>query len=220
MHQSVPLPVSSLGVVPLLLLLSCGGTEQAIQSPGDSLSQADASVATPFACSAPLAQSKCGNPASIVQGRLRLPAGSEEAPGTLVIAMLHRRYGNPELGGHPHYIWRLDDARVDEGYAYFEVDMCDGRATMWSEENCEYNLVAFFDANGNNGMDGSGTWIPDPGEAAVLQTFELSCFAEGATCLDLEPSCSEGQSCLADAPPSSCECKAASCESQAAICRL
>lgn len=202
----------------MTLLIACGSEQ--IQSADGGPIAADAESAEPFTCAPPLAQSKCGNPASIVQGRVRLPNGTSKAPGTLVIAMLHRRYGDPSVGGHPHWIWRIDDALVTDGYARFEVDMCDGNATMWSEENCEYNLVAFFDANANNGPEGPAEWIPDQGEATVRHSFDLSCHSEGATCLDLELTCMDGETCLADKSPGACECKADSCESQAAICKL
>jgi hypothetical protein len=162
-------------------------------------------------------RSACGNRASLVQGVAQLPAGAEgPTTGNLVVAMMHRRYGDPERGGHPHWSWTFEDVDL-AAPTPFVVDMCEGSATMWSEENCEYNLVVILDVDGSLGPFQT---LPDEGDPAAMVTFDLSCHADGPTCLgDIALDCA-GPECVADVDAGDCPCAEDSCESQSAICEL
>ncbi len=164
--------------------------------------------------------SLCDTQAAIIRASVRLPPGSEPISGDLVFSLMHRRYGDPAQGGHPHAVRRVPGVTVvaDEAFP-FEIDMCDANATMWSEENCEFNLVVSLDLDGDNGV-GPVTFAPDAGEPTAMAVFELSCRAAGPTCLDVELSCVEGPSCIAFEAPGACECAVDSCDSEAAICQL
>lgn len=213
-NHSLALRVSNL----LSQLLRLGEPSVADATPHDAATIAI--DAAPFACEASAVKSKCGNQASIIQGRVTIPQGLQKPNGTLVAALLHKRHGNPAVGGHPHWMWRLEDSDLGGGSATFAIDMCDGNAVMWSEENCEYNLVLMVDYNNNNGISGGRQWVPDANEPTVLHTFDLSCHSEGPTCLDLQLECTDGEACLQIESPESCECASNSCESPSAICRL
>ena len=52
--------------------------------------------------------------------------------------------------------------------------MCDGNAIVWSDENCEYNLVPPLDCDGDNRLMGDLA-RPDPGKPAIVDVFEQSC---------------------------------------------
>ena len=167
-------------------------------------------------CEEPTIASLCDNAASLVQGLVTLPEG--EASGDLVLAMMHRRHGSPEAGGHPHWFWQFDDVSLSSSEPLpFTIDMCEGNAEMWSEENCEYNLVALLDADGDNGW-GAARAVPDPGEPSAVATFDLSCHAEGPTCVQLELGCTDGAACVLYESPGACECAEESCPSEAGLC--
>ncbi len=188
-------------------------------SAGSSGAGSSTGPALPSTCEV-TTQSVCDNDASIIRGEVRLAPEMQAAEGDLVVALLHRRYGSPDVGGHPHAVTRRPGISLgpDEPFA-FEIDMCDANATMWSEENCEYNLVVWLDTNGNNGF-GPGSIVPDVDEPTVMHVFNLSCHAEGPTCLQLELGCTGGQDCLSFEAAPACECSADACDSEAAICKL
>lgn len=165
-------------------------------------------------------QSVCGNPASLIHGSVRLAAGMETMEGDLVIELMHRRYGMPANGGHPHQIWRRPDVTLSpEGSVEFDVDMCDANASMWSEENCEYNLIVILDRDSDTAL-GPNDLAPDVDDPTAVEVFNLSCHAAGPTCFDLELSCMAGGDCVTYETPPACECAADACDSEAAICQL
>jgi hypothetical protein len=202
-------------VLPLLLLACTEAEEPPEHEARDSASE-DSTAATVPECEEPPRASLCGNAASLVQGVVTLPDG--EASGDLVVALMHRRHGSPEAGGHPHWFWEFEGVAISSTRAFeFTIDMCEGSAEMWSEENCEYNLVAILDADGDNGW-GAAEAVPDPGEPSALATFELSCHADGPTCVPLRLGCMEGAACVRYESPGSCGCSDTSCPSEAGLC--
>ncbi len=164
------------------------------------------------------ATSLCGTQASIIRGTVELPEG-ETSEGNLVLALMHRRYGNPGVGGHPHWMWTFPQVDLSEPYT-FEIDMCEGNAVMWSEENCEYNLIALLDGNANNGLSGSQGAVPDLAEPTAVHVLDLSCNAEGPTCVALTLECVDGAACVTYDDPGECPCAEDACPSEAAICSL
>jgi hypothetical protein len=167
---------------------------------------------------APPPVSACDNVSSVVQGTVSLPAGATGATrGDLVFFMMHRRHGNAATGGHPHWYWQVPDIDLATPYS-FSLDMCDGNAIMWSEENCEFNLIVMLDDDGPSSQ--STPWLPEPGEPAALAVFELHCHAGAAACLEVELGCTDGSGCVAYDDPGDCECSPHACESESAICRL
>ena len=169
------------------------------------------------ACPIPTQTSLCGNPASIVVGSVALPSSSTDETGTILIAMVHKRLGDPNVAGHPHWLWKFEDVDLSQPSFPFEVDMCEGNAIMWSEENCEYNLVAVLDRNGNGAATPTG-WRPDSEDLVGIQTFDLSCHDSEATCLSMELDCSDGMDCLQQAPSPRCVCAPNSCNSEGVLC--
>jgi hypothetical protein len=144
-----------------------------------------------------------------------------EGTGDIVVALMHRRYGQPENGGHPHWLWRFDgEALSATEPTYLTVDMCDGNAVMWSEENCEYNLIVLVDTNGNNGFSGERLARPDPGEPAILLPYEQSCHHEGPYRFELALDCLDGDDCVLYEPEAACTCAETTCDSESAICEL
>jgi hypothetical protein len=198
----------------LVLFAGCGAS-------GETASTPDAAPAPDALTCAPAERpSSCGSPASIVRGVVTVADGVPGArTGTLHLVMMHRRYGNASAGGHPHWGWVYPGVDLSEPFA-FEIDMCDGNEEMWSEENCEYNLIAILDQNGNNGHNGSAFVTPDVGEAAALAVFNLSCHAAAGPCLQVELGCTSGASCISYEAPPACECAQPACDSNAAICLL
>ena len=170
-------------------------------------------------CVTPAITSLCDNPASIVHGTVQLPDGAENTEGNLVIGMMHRRMGDPTEGGHPHWGWGYVDVDLTEPYP-FEIDMCAGNAVMWSEENCEYHLIVILDRNTNNGMGGSQFFTPDEGENAAMEVFDLSCHAEGETCMNITLDCVAGAGCIDYEEPETCTCAEDVCPSESGICWL
>ena len=192
--------------------------DESTGSPGTGADSSSSGEPSP-ACEAD-ADSVCGNPASLIHGSVQLAAGMEPMTGDLVIELMHRRYGSPDNGGHPHQIWRLPNVTVGPDDAVeFDVDMCDANASMWSEENCEYNLIVILDRDSNTGL-GPNNLAPDVDDPTAVEVFNLSCHAAGPTCFDLELSCMDGGACVTYEPPEACECAADSCDSEAAICQL
>jgi len=181
---------------------------------------ADSSSGEPSPACEATGDSVCGNPASLIHGAVRLPAGMEPAEGDLVIELMHRRYGSPANGGHPHQIWRQPNVTVSaDALVEFDVDMCDANASMWSEENCEYNLIVILDRNSDTAL-APDSLAPDVDDPTAVEVFNLSCHATGPTCFELELSCLGGAACVTYEAPPACECAADSCASEAAICQL
>jgi hypothetical protein len=166
------------------------------------------------------AESRCDNPASIIQLAITVPEGLE-GTGDVVVLLMHRRYGQPAYAGHPHFLWRFEDQPLSATEPVMvQVDMCDGNAVMWSEENCEYNLVAIVDKNDNNRLErGARLAVPDPDEPARLQVFEQSCRHEGPYRFELTLDCLDGPACVRHDEPPACRCAETSCESESRICR-
>ena len=135
--------------------------------------------------------------------------------------MMHRRHGNPDVGGHPHWVWRFTDQPLSAtAPTFFEVDMCQGNAIMWSEENCEYNLIVMVDENGNNGLTSANLARPDDGEHAAMAVFNQSCHHEGAYQLELTLDCTAGTDCVTYQAEAECECVTPERPSESGICWL
>jgi hypothetical protein len=190
-------------------------------------SQADASAdvievdAMALTCAPAVSTCDPADPRSVVRGFARLPAESTPGEGTsgdLVVALYHRRYGDTTRGGNPHWITRIPDVDLGQGPVPFQIDMCSGNAMMWSEENCEYNLIVVLDSNGNNSI-ATANMVPDVDEPAAMAVVELSCRGE-SPCLDLTLDCRSGQACVTYDPPGECACAAESCASESSICAL
>ncbi|MEL6344170.1 MAG: hypothetical protein AAFV53_13705 [Myxococcota bacterium] len=164
-------------------------------------------------------ESLCDNPASIVQIAATLPTGAEPGAHDVVVAMMHGRHGDPTNGGHPHWIWRFEDQTMsDTEPTFLEVDMCRGNAIMWSEENCEYNLIVMVDENQNNGLSSNNLARPDEGEYAAVQVFNQSCHHDGAYQFELTLDCVDGADCILFNGESGCACADPECPSESGIC--
>jgi len=112
----------------------------------------------------------------------------------------------------------INDVDLAAGPVPFELDMCDGNAAMWSEDNCEYNLVVVLDTNHNNGPSGSSlNLIPDPGEVGWHKLFDLSCKGQ-SECFDVQFDCLDGQPCIAYEDLGSCKCAPETCNSESIAC--
>jgi hypothetical protein len=171
--------------------------------------------AAPVVCGPPTS-SACGNPASVVRGSIRLLPGVAPAAtaGQLVIALTHYREGDGAKGGVPHASVTIPGVDLAKGPVPFQLDMCTDSA-MWSEDNCEYNLVAILDTNTNNDLLHLG---PDPGEAATrIGGILLSCRGT-SPCLDVVLDCTAGSSCTSFVDPSVCRCAMNGCMSDYAEC--
>jgi hypothetical protein len=172
---------------------------------------------------APPGPSNCSvpNEASVIRGVARLAPGMAPpggASGRLVIGLMHARFGKEENGGHPHWYDVIPDVDLAAGPVPFEIDMCDGDAEMWSEDNCEFNLVVVLDTNGNNGpAAGVLNLIPDPGEVGWHQVFDLSCKGT-SQCFDVRFDCLDGQACISYEDLGTCKCAVESCDSQSVAC--
>ena len=153
-----------------------------------------------------------------MQALVQVPPGGPTT-GDLVVAMMHRRMGEPEVGGHPHWAWTFEDVDLTEPMP-ITVDMCDGNAIMWSEENCEYNLIVLVDGNDNNGLTGARVARPDPGEPAAMLPYEQSCHHDGPYQFELALDCLDGDACVTYEAQPACECAELACDSMSAICEL
>ena len=87
---------------------------------------------------------------------------------------------------------------------------------MYSEDNCDFNLVIVLDTNGNNDGD-SFNMIPDVGEAAKMTTVQISCHTS-SQCLDVTLDCTKGQSCVTYDSPGACKCAPTTCNSKGITC--
>lgn len=180
-------------------------------------------TAPPVVCDPPSIESACKNGASIIRGVVRLAPGLVPSVGTvgrIVIGLTHHRgLGEYAQGGHLHWYKVLPKKDLAAGPIPFQLDMCGGGTAMWSEDNCEFNLVVLLDANGNNGVTGEG-WqqVPDPGEPATRKVIDLSCRGE-SPCLDVVLDCVDGASCVSYTDPGACKCAAKTCDSPSTICK-
>lgn len=202
--------------LPLLaLLFACAPVEPTKEVAESSDSSPEAGVGWPEP-----GESACGNPASRIQIAVTVPT-PPAATGDIVVALLHRRMGSPDNGGHPHYLWTFADQPLDPTTpTVVEVDMCDGNAVMWSEENCEYNLVVLVDGDGDNGLRGARGAVPDTGEPSAVQVFEQSCHHDGAYQFELSLDCVDGDACVVYEEEPECACTEPACASEAAICSM
>jgi hypothetical protein len=202
----------------LLPLLGCADPEPVPLEPVEPETSGTTPQTTDFWPNA--GRSQCSNKASLVQLAITVPAEAQGA-ADLVVALMHRRHGQPENGGHPHWLWRFDDQALSATEPTFlTIDMCEGNAVMWSEENCEYNLIVLVDGNDNNGFSGERLARPDPGEPAVLLPFQQSCHHEGPYRFELSLDCLDGDACVTFAPEPACVCAEPACDSESAICEL
>ena len=115
----------------------------------------------------------------------------------------------------PHIGADLGEVDLDAGPIDFELDMCAG-GSMWSEENCSYQLIAVIDTNGNQT---SSNMVPDAGElAGRIASLDVSCHAE-TECLDLVIDCA-GPDCVRfEDKTTACACDPDSCNSEYVTCR-
>lgn len=166
----------------------------------------DTSTDAGAACPSAKTKSVCGT-AAIVRVHVALGAGVPSASGKLVLRLNHYRLGSGSSGGVGHTEKVLPAATLAPGGAIdAEFDMCSGGA-MWSEENCEFNLVGFVDTNGNGALD--------PGEPAGRAVVEVSCRAEGPPCFALTLGCTSGAGCASFADPGACKCAPVGCTTPA-----
>ena len=203
-------------LLPVILVLGCSSPAVEVDTGASVSDSGDPSLQWPVA-----GESLCGNPASLIQVAARLPEGT--APGThdVVVALMHARHGDPQRGGHPHWLWRFKDQPLSaETPVFLEVDMCDGNAVMWSEENCEYVLVVTVDLDGNNGRTSPQLAIPDPGEWNATQIFDQSCHHPEPYRFELSLDCTEGPACVVFDGEVGCDCRTPACPSESGLCWL
>jgi len=173
-------------------------------------------------CDPPI-ESKCGNPASVIRGVVRLAPGLVPEKGTvgrIIIGLTHHReLGEYAQGGHLHWYKVMPKKDLAAGPVPFQIDMCGSGTAMWSEDNCEFNLVVLLDTNANNGVTGDG-WaqVPDPGEPATRKVLDVSCKGT-SQCLDVVLDCVDGASCVSYTDPGACKCAATTCDSPSVVCR-
>ncbi len=167
-------------------------------------------------CEAPPV-SACGNEASWVQGTVRLSPDLVDAPttGDIVVVLSHQMLGGGENGGFFHTSVIVEDADLTGDPVPFQLDMCAG-GSMWSEENCGYNLLVRLDTNGDH--DDGLNQVPDEGEPATRFTdIDVSC-SSTAHCLDVVLDCVDGQSCVSFTETGTCFCGEPSCGSEFVTC--
>jgi hypothetical protein len=160
-------------------------------------------------CDAPVTQSACGNPNSIVRGTVTVGDGAPTT-GSLIVSLTHQYLGDGASGGIAHMAGTIPDVDFTAGPVPFELDMCVG-GEMWSEENCEFQIAVTLDANDNG--------IVDAGDPTGTQFVFLSCTGDNP-CLELPLDCIDGSSCLAFPDPSYCGCpgNGATCNSPIVAC--
>lgn len=213
-------------VLSLLLVAACGGGDD--DDDNDDVGAADGSPNSPdgqpgepdgsvqLSCAAPAA-TQCGNNAARIRGHVRMASSltPDSTSGNLVIGLAHYRLGSGSTGGVYHTHTVVNGVDLAAGATReFSLDMCTGGA-MWSEDNCEYRLIAILDQNGNN--EAGGNMIPDPGEPVGVIPIELSCTGE-SPCVDLVLDCM-GASCAAFTDPGACTCATQGCGSDFVTCQ-
>jgi hypothetical protein len=181
----------------------------------DGDADADADGDADPVCGEPAIESICGNDASIVMGMARAGDGIEETQGQLVVVLNHYRLGDGIAGGVAHSGAVVPDSDIAGAGAAFEFDMCDASA-MWTEDNCEYNLIAFLDLDGD--VPPGVQALPEVGEPAGRLVISLSCTHDGPMCIDIVLDCLDGPSCGAFTDPPGCQCSPQTCNSDAIIC--
>lgn len=112
---------------------------------------------------------------------------------------------------HIHTI--VPDVDLAAGPVEFAFDMCEG-GEMWSEENCEYNLIAILDQDGSNS---ASSFLADPGEPAHREVIDLSCHTE-SPCFEFKLECLDGKECVKFDEEATCACADASCASPIVTC--
>jgi hypothetical protein len=176
--------------------------------------------------------SKCmpANGASIIRGiahfdPAKLASGGPDAGGVspqLSIFLAHREYAQkPEWaqGGHPHAYKIMQNLDLTKGEIPFAIDMCELGTAMWSEDNCDFNLILVLDKNGNNVADAfSINQVPDQGELSKMTVVQLSCRGTSA-CMDINLDCVDGQPCVNYDSPGTCACAAETCNSDSVTCK-
>lgn len=194
-----------------VLLVGCG-TKVDVDTNADG----DTDVDTAFTCDDDVPRSACDNPASVIRGQVRLAPGSTgPTTGTLFVALAHEAYSG-EAGGGYHIDITIPSVDLAAGPVPFELDMCLGGA-MWSEENCDYGLVAILDQADDQAWD---NLAPAPGEPATrIPHLALSCGDAAGPCLDVVLDCTDGASCVAFSSPATCACSEDSCPSDYALCQ-
>lgn len=134
--------------------------------------------------------------------------------------LLHHRLGLGSEGGYDHSHVNIPDVDLADGPVEFALDMCQG-GEMWSEDACEFNVIAVLDTNGNNTAPAEEFFVnkvPDDGEAATrVGPIEISCTGD-SPCLDLVLECTDGQSCVSFSDPGGCSCAPTTCNSPMLLC--
>jgi hypothetical protein len=149
-------------------------------------------------CSPASVQSACGKPDSIVRVVAKLGNALSDASGTLRVHLNHYRLGSAGTGGVPHTEGSKANVTVGPSKEVeVQFDMCTG-GEMWSEDNCEFNLVAWVDKNNDN--------VIDSGEPAARTLLSLSCKASGPACVGMILDCTSGASCASFTDPGYCSC--------------
>jgi hypothetical protein len=197
-------------------LPACSGTvDFGDEADADADADADSDTDAPLECSAPM-ESLCGNEGAILRGWVSLdPSVSTSTQGDLVVALTHLRLGMGSQGGYPHSGVVIDDVDLANGPVEYQMDMCQG-GEMWSEENCEYNLVFILDMNGNNQQ---GSLLPDPGEpSARFGDVVISCNSPSPCMNDVRLDCTDGASCVTFDATAQCSCAEESCDSDISTC--
>ncbi len=167
-------------------------------------------------CEAP-SNSVCGDEGSLVRGTVTLDPDLvlDDTTGDLFVALTHYRLGSGNQGGYYHMHTVVEDIDLADGAASFELDMCGGSA-MWSEDNCEYNLIVALDQDGDMSYS---SLLPDEGEPATrVAGVELSCGDE-SPCYEVVLDCVDGQSCVTFDDPGACTCAEETCNSDYATCQ-
>jgi len=162
----------------------------------------------PPTCKPATITSTCG-PNGVVRVVVKLGAGMPDAAGALVVKLHHLRLGSASTGGVYHTDKTVPATTVSASTGVdVEFDFCAGGA-MWSEDNCEFNLFAYVDKNGNGALDA--------GEPAGRTVVSLSCKGS-PPCFSLELGCTSGASCVAFTDPGACKCAATTCSSSFKTC--
>lgn len=175
--------------------------------------------------------SKCkpANAASVIRGVAHFDPTKFSAAGAdggdaprLAIFLAHRQYAQVSehaLGGHPHADKIMEHVDVTKGEIPFVIDLCEYGVAMWSEDNCEFNLILILDKNGNNAPNFTSiNMVPDMGEPSKMTVVQLSCRGTSA-CMDITLDCADGQKCVSYDTPSTCACAAESCNSDSVTCK-
>ena len=172
-------------------------------------------------CVAP-GRSKCDNAASIIRGYVAKDPDSIVTgwSGNLWVFLTHNWPTQGELGGEVKNSVLYENVDLEDGNPFpFEIDMCDGAfGSMWSEDNCEYNLELLLDKNGNATPENR---LPDENEPAYkVENVFISCEDDSQCLGTIQLSCRRGSACFTfdnkDIPE--CKCAASTCNSEYQNC--